>query len=388
MVMRIALAALFLVAVASAGPKGKVIDEVDPRSPDTPLKIVFRPYYCETCAAEGRIEPQNQVISMMRMEVGRLAKVLDLDKGWIVIQTPNFKILSTLARAKVKFKGTQFARADLKRLQEIFPKLRGGREGFTVNPHQRAHLYHIRAERVYSHFAALTDNKQKFLGMQGRYQLILLEEYTPYHTLTDQFIGRGQRMAGIQHHMKEPLNFNLFVTSEQQTAQTKGKGDRLFNNWVVHNVAHNLVDGHGNYYRETWAWLEEGIGHYYERRESTAHNTFCWSEGKPPSDFLKPDWESVIYGLVRRGRDTPLNQWCEKLQPGELSGTENGLSWSIVKWLIETDPIRFTKMLRKLDDYKTKPNAEQCIQYAFNCSPSVLHRRWREYVLANYNKKR
>jgi len=386
--MRLPLAALLLTAAAVAGPKGKVVDEMHPRSPDTPLKIVFRPYYCELCAEEGRIEREDRVISMMRMEVGRLAKVLDLDKGWIVIESPNFKVLSTITRTKVKFKGSRFARADLKRLQEIFPKLRGGREGVTVNAHQRAHLYHIRVERVYCHFAALTDNKQKFLGMQSRYQLILLDGFNPYHTLTDQFIGRGQRVAGIQHHMKETPNFNLFVTSEQQTSRTKGKGDRLFNNWVIHNIAHNLVDGHGNYYRETWGWLEEGVGHYYERREGENHNTFCWSEGKLPADFLKPNWESVIFGLVRRGRDTSLNRWCEKLQPGELTGIENGISWSIVKWLIETEPIRFTKLLRKLDDYQAKPNSAQCIQHAFGCSPSVLHRRWRKYVLENYNKKK
>ena len=388
--MRLPLAALFLAAVAAAGPKGKVVDEVHPRSPDTPLKIVFKPYYCETCAEEGRIEKEDQVLSMMRMEVGRLAKVLDLDKGWIVIQSANFKILSTLTRAKVKFKGSPFVRADLMRLKEIFPKLKIGREGASVNPHQRAHLYHIRAERVYCHFAALTDNKQKFLGMGDRYQLILLDAYNPYHALTDQFIGRGQKMPGIQHHMKDKPNYNMFVASEQQHARTpgKGKGDRAFNNWVIHSIAHNLVDGHGNYYRQTWGWLEEGIGHYYERKENVRHNTFCWSEGKPPADFLKPNWESVIFGLVRRGRDTSLNQWCEKLEPGQLSGIENGMSWSIVKWLVETDPIRFTKMLRKLDDYQLKPNSAQCIQHAFNCSPSVLHKRWREYVLANYNKKK
>ncbi|MHC4163277.1 MAG: hypothetical protein ACYSUM_14200 [Planctomycetota bacterium] len=383
------IAVLLLAAgLGMAGPKGEVHDVTHPRSPGTPLEVKFAPWYCPRCVKEERIEPQERKIRMWRMPVEELAKILDLDKKWLVIETPNFKILSTLGRANVKFKDVQYARADLLRLKTIFPKLGLGREGTTVNAHQRAHLYHIRVERLYSHFAALTDNKKKFLGMDAPYEIYLLDDYAEYSTLTDQFIGRGMRMAGIQHHSKEKPNFNCFPTSEQQYGRTKGRGDRGFSNWVTHNVAHLLVDGFHNYYRETWGWLEEGLAHYYERKEYTNRNTFCWTEGKPPQDFLKPDWESVIYNLVRRGKDPSLSQWCEKLMPGELTGVENGLSWSIVRWLVETEPIRFTKLLRKLNDYENKPTAAQSIEYAFGVSPGVLHSRWREYVRENYGKKK
>ncbi len=379
---------LLAVGVGMAGPKGKATDVMHPRSPETPLEITFSPWYCPLCVKEERIQPEERKIHMMRMPVEELAKLLDLDKKWLVIQTPNFKILSTLGRANIKFKDVAFARADLLRLKTIFPKLGIGREGATVNAHQRAHLYHIRLERLYCHFVALTENKKRYLGMDAPYEVYLLDDYSEYHTLTDQFLGRGMKMAGIQHHSKEKPNFNCFLTSEQQYGRTKGKGDRRFANWVTHCVAHLLVDGFDNYYRETWAWLEEGLAHYYERKEYTRSNTFCWTEGKPPQDFLKPDWESVIYNLVRRGKDPSLSQWCEKLQPGELTGVENGLSWSIVKWLVETEPIRFSKLIRKLNDYENKPTAAQSIEFAFGVSPGVLHSRWREYVRENYGRKK
>ena len=110
--------------------------------------------------------------------------------------------------------------------------------------------------------------------------------------------------------------------------------------------------------------------------------------GKAPQDLHKPDWEFTLYQLVRGAKDTPLNAWCEKLQPAELRSYETGMSWGIVKWLIETEPVRFTIMLDKLDDTKSKPNSAACIQHAFGVSPSVLHQRWREYVLEHYSKKR
>jgi len=375
---------LTLPAFADAEGKKEYDDDTHPRSPGTPLQIVFTPYFCTRCLAEGRITEAKDV-PMMRMPMADLAKTLGLaEDSWIVIQSPHFKLLSTLRSSKVKLKDSRYCRADLERLKVIFPKFAVGRDGAFLDAHERAHLYHIRAERIYAHFAALTDCQKPYLGMEAPYEVYLFDDYAEHHALVDKFIGSANDKAGNQHHDKEPPNFMAFTTAESQVQRTQGKGDGILAAHVTHNVAHILVDGHGNYHRELWGWLEEGLAHYYERREQDRHNTFCWSEGKPPADFLKPDWESVIYGIVRRGRDDPLGEWCEKLQPGQLSGTQNGMSWAIVKWMVDTDPVRFTKLLQKLEDYENKPTCEQCIEFAFNASPTVLHQRWREYVLKEY----
>jgi len=274
----------------------------------------------------------------------------------------------------------------------FFPKLRPGRDGVRLDSHQRAHLYHIRAERWYAHFAALTANKEPYLGMKAPYHLCLFDDYAEHHALNEKFIGRANDKAGVQHHIRREPNFMVFTTSEQQVARDQGRGDTIFQNHVCHNVAHNLCDGHGNYFTETPAWPEEGLGHYYERRENPRHNTFCWSEGSAPRSFLKPDWRGVVRGIVRRKKDPNLSRWCEKLQPGELTGVQNGLSWSIIQYLVETEPIRFTKLMRKLDErHKTGTAAEakqdrcaKAIEHAFGVSPTVLHERWREWVLENY----
>ncbi len=375
---------LCLVAfVATAGPDAPE-DVKHPRSPESPLTVVFTPWYCTQCVKEERCEARDGPFSVMHMDLMDFAKHCDLDKKWLYIETKNFKIVSTLGKSKIKFKHNRYARGDIERLKTIFPKLKPGRDGILLNAHQRAHLYHIRAERVYGHFAALTDNKKPWLGMQGHYQLFLLDDFNEYHTFADDFVGRAQKLAGVQQHVKEKPNFNMFATSEQQVSRTKGKGDSTMQNWFVHNLTHLFIDGYNNYYRETWAWLEEGLAHYYEKMENPRHNTFCFAEGAPPKSFLKPDWRPIIYGLVRRGKDPGLARWCEKLQPGELSGTENGMTWSIVEWLVETEPVRFTKLLNELNDYKAKQNASQCIQKAFGVTPSVLHERWRKYVLDTY----
>jgi hypothetical protein len=368
---------------ALAGTK-RVVDEVHPRSPGTPLEIEYRPYFCAKCLAEKRIEGEPEQIRMMRMPVEKLVEICEVGRKWLAVRTPHFKILTNLRRAKVKLTDSTFIHADLLRLKTIFPKLAIGSQGAVLNAHQRAHLYHIRVERVYSHFRALTKNDKKLFGMEAPYELYLFDDYNEHHILNDKYTGRSNDKAAVQHHIRDKPNFMMVTLAESQHPG----GDRAFSNAVIHNVAHNLADGFGNYYRETWAFLEEGLAHYYERRESPRFNTFCWTEGRQPTLFQKPNWEATILNLVRRGKDTPISEWCEKVQPGELTGIEQGVCWSIVKWMVETDPIRFTKMIEKLQDYKNKPTGAECIQFAFGVSPSTLHARWREYVLEEYAKKR
>ncbi|MHC4940647.1 MAG: hypothetical protein ACYTHK_17030 [Planctomycetota bacterium] len=387
--MHRALAVLSLTALVLAGPSKGPKDIEHPRSPGTPLEIELAPFWCNQCDADtpGFEEPTGKV-TLLRVEPEKLAGLLELDKGYVVIQTRNFRILSTLRKGKVKKKDGRFVAYDLERLKTIFPKLKIGREGANLTAHQRAHLYQIRGERLYAHYSALTDIKKRFLGMSAHYELYLFDDYAEHHKLADKYIGRANDKAGVQDHRRDPPNFMIFTTAESQVAQNDGKGDKIFANHFIHNFAHLLADGTHNYYRETWAWLEEGLAHYYERMENPKHNTFCWTEGKKPDNLLKSSWEGVIYNQVRRKRDTPLSEWCEKLQPGELTAIEHGLCWSIVTWLIETEPVRLAKLMTRIDDVKGKPTSTEAIQFAFGVPPTVLHQRWREWVLEQGKKKK
>ena len=359
--------------------------DTHPRAPGSTLDVVYLPYECARCREEGRLtEGTPHEFPMTRMPVAELAALVGADDDWMAIETPHFRLFSDFRGAQVKFKDSAFLRDDLERLKAIFPALRVGHDGAKLDAHQRLHLYHIRAERWFSHFAALTAHRKPYLGMPERYELYLFQDYSSHHTYVDRFAGGRQDKGGIQIHFRENPNFLVFTTAISVIEKRDGKSDLALANHLAHNVAHALIDGHDNYFRETWAWLEEGLAHYYERRESTRVNNFCWAEGSPPTAFTKPNWEATIFALVRRERDPNLAQWCEKLQPGELTGVENGLSWSLVKWLVETEPLRFSKMLEGIDDTENKPSCSDCIEAAFGVSPSVLHQRWREYVLENY----
>lgn len=392
MSVRRAVAFLSTVLLFAQDDKPKVpLDDVNPRSPTTPLKIQLTPFWCPICIkdrseVEGLVKDPQKSVDLIHKPAALVAKQVEIaDGAWTVIETPHFKIFSTLAGATAKYSDSAFARFDLERLKTITPKISFGPEGAKLDAHQRLHLYHVRLERLYAHFAALTNDQLPNLGMPQPYEIYLFADYSQHHTFCDRYIGGRQDKGGVQWHIREPPNFILFSCAESIVAAQTAKGDGPLANHLFHNVAHCLIDGYNNYFRETPAWLEEGLGHYYERRENIRWNNFCWAEGKAPTDFIKPDWETTIFSIVRRDKDTPFTQWCEKLQPGELSGIENGLSWGVVRWMVESDPIRFTKMIEPMDDLKRNMTSAEMIQEAYGVTPSVLYQRWREYVLEEWS---
>ncbi len=377
-----------LVLAAALAAVASLQDDTDPRSPGMHLAIAFRPYSCMTCVEEKRLEPEAAEsvgeITILRQTALEVAKAVGVEKDFVAIRSPNFVILSALEKAKVKLSDSRFIAADLGRLKEIFPTLAIEAQSVVLNPHQRAHLFHIRAERIYAHFAALTGNTKRYLGMASPYEIYLFDDYATHHKLVDKYIGKSMDKMAVTHHQRERPNFLAVSAYEARTPA----GDWAFSNHVIHSIAHNLADGCNNYSKETWAWLEEGLAHWYERRENPNHNTFCWTEGRAPTMFDKPNWRSAILGLVRRGKDRNLAEWCEKLQPGELTEEEQGLTWSLADFLIATEPVRLARMIDRLEEnYQETISCAQCVEDGFGVSPSVLHQRWREWVLKEYVKK-
>ena len=387
----LAAAALFATpAPATPGsPQGKgAIDDMNPRAPTTPLHITLEPFWCPVCVADKRIKAEPRELTMLRKPVEKVAEQLGIKKEpWLAIETPHFKIFSTLEDGSVKYADSVYARADLDRLKKLGFDFSMGPDSAKLDAHVRVHMYQVRLERQYAHFSALTGNTKPNLGMPLPYEIWLWNDYTTHHEFVDRYVGGKNDKGGVQWHFTEKPNFNVFSCAESVVTSQIAKGDGALANHVFHNVAHLLVDGYNDYTRETPAWIEEGLGHYYERRENPRWNNFCWAEGKPPTDFTKPDWEAIIFTIVRRDKDTPFATWCEKLQPGELSGIENGLSWSIMKWLIETEPLRLTKMFEAMHDQDRNLKPGELIQDAFGCAPNVLYQRWREYVLKEYAGK-
>jgi hypothetical protein len=180
--------------------------------------------------------------------------------------------------------------------------------------------------------------------------------------------------------MKEEPRYIVFATA----ADLFKGGDRQLNNMVVHQSAHSLVKGHNSFTHNAWGWLDEGIAHYYERRESLQFNTFCMQGQDPPGDFLRGDWRQRIRHCVYRKTEPSFGNWCDKATTLDLAAGQHAFTWSYVDWLVTTDPARLAKLLDLAKDADRKPSCTDAIQEVFGITPFALHERWRAYVLESY----
>jgi len=245
-VRRVCLPAVLLGATTLAGtaPAG---DDANPRAPDQALDVKLAPWYCATCLERGLIQGEPRGILFLGRPAAQLARDLKIRGRWQAIESPNFRIFSTLKGARIKAAESRFAGYDLMRLKRIFPKYKGGMDGGYVNAHERAHLYQVRFERLYAHFAALTRNTKPHLGMDQRFEILLFEKPATYRALVKLAGGtlkEGQKL--FTEHVRGPGNHMLCAT----VAEFFKGGDANLNNTMCHIVGEMLVMCHNNYYTD------------------------------------------------------------------------------------------------------------------------------------------
>jgi hypothetical protein len=372
---------LLVTAVAATALGGE--DDRHPREPDKPLSVQLNPWLCSTCSGPGSVKDDAHEIDLFGLAPAEIAKRVGAGRKWYFIESPNFQIFSTLKAVRVKHSDSAFTTADLNRLRTVCPELKLGSGGTYIDAHQRAHLYHVRLERLYAHFAALTSNERRWLGMKDRFEVYLFEGADEYAAFWANVLVRASKPKRVAHrHVEGRKNYLVFAT----TAERHKGGDCQLHCTVFHMVAHNLVNGYNNYYTDTWAWLEEGFGHFYGRRESTRHNHFCLFSGEPPSSLERGNWRKKIYVVAKKKRAPPFHSWCERLDPRQISDMEHAICWSYVEWLARTEPLRLATLVELASDHKKKRTAVEAIQDVFGVAPEQLHEQWREYVLREYKK--
>jgi hypothetical protein len=348
----------------------------NPRAASRPLVVTWKPWYCTSCIEKEKGKPRE--IRMLRQTTAALVGYCKPKKGWTVIESPHFKIFSSLGKATVKASNSRFVNVDMKRLASIFPRLKGRGGSHALTPHQRAHLYHLRLERLYAHFRALTDNARPLLGMKARYEVFLFARYKSHRVIATGFLNKPRDKAGVRSYLKGSPGLLAMSTS----AELFGN-DRALHENVRHHVAHNLANGYGDYYRHTWAFLESGVAHWYDQWETNKAITVCHAGSicrVPP----KSTWRKSVLRLLKRGKDRSLGGWCEKLYPHELTLNEHMIAWCLVDWMIRTDPVRFTRLLDRVQDLEHKPTAAQAIAEVYGASPDALHQRWRDWAREEY----
>lgn len=330
------------------------------------------------------------------------------------VETAHFRIGTSLASWNVPLEPatTKKIRGELSRLKERgLPRVNEKRR--KLDPWLRLHLLAMRAEDLYAElqdWLAVTDadfpadpekvvsNQGRYmgfgpyLGMKGKYLLLLTENGGTYTDYLKRYIGRDSNL-GQRWHFKEVGSLFYGVAADSD-------GARLDHDTALHcnlafNIAHNLIDGFRHYSYDLPVWIKEGLAHWFERRVDPRWNSFDQNEGSLAD--MKPvwRWEPKVRQLVAADKGTPLAEASTWRDYGQIGFEDHMLLWSRWDYLLSLDKARFADFMMqvkgRVDPVTWRPDPSDLIGAArdallktYSLTPLTLDEKWKEWVLKTY----
>ena len=364
--------------------------------PKDKKRILNPDFYCTRCVREGRIAAsgsREDVRLCQRSEAEALAWIersLRIKK-YSYIEDESFKLFMELPGFNTKKFRNPFRVAEMEELHDIFPKV--SKKTVVLNDHQRAHLYLIRAHRLLRDWWWLVGSnpssfgtsypplKGNLLGMKNKQEVFVFRRRRSYATFLEWAIGAKTVAEGCcWHHLSDRA---MLMAMHGQ-----GAVEPAVQNFFLHRMMHNYVDAYRVYSFKLPAWLQMGLGHWVERRESAAYNSFCFSEGTLPRVLNTSKWLPKIQKLVAKGKVKPFVEIANFTEYGDFPPSYHMVNYSLVCFLISLGPKKFRVFINEMKSKKVNESLHAAQVRAFRSAYKMtllrFDQRWRAWVAAVY----
>ncbi len=392
---RTLLAGCLAVALVSAARP--VDDEVDPYSKGDP----------ELLAAAGYLSlgPFPWADGVDTEDVDAILG--DVTMRWV--ETPHFRIGSSLPAYRVPNAEKDGVREELKALKQLLPKVNVRTK--RLDPWLRLHLYALRLERLHAElcellgvddddFVPATEGGKYMgegpcLGMPGKPTVLLFEKSSSlgrYRVrFTDQTVD-----AAVRRLFYDPPSMT-FATSIET-----GKGlfdeDVSLHCHVVFNVTHNLVNSFKYFAYKLPVWVPEGISHWFRRRVDPVWNQFTAVKDNDGPGKAEQDWAVRVRARVGHEYFPAAEELMNWMDYDDLSVVDHMMIWSRIDFLIDQGPDRFARFMDVLKDHpgtvdglfsveQVQARQVQALGAAYQLEPDVFDVQWAAWVEATYPKK-
>ncbi|MFT7620268.1 MAG: hypothetical protein ACI97A_003925 [Planctomycetota bacterium] len=429
MVRMIVALLCLLTAVAHAQLKGEAPDvyEFAPalvykpkyKHDEKRKKIILNPdFFCSQCAKEGRIKHKHrdelkQVLEMTKkfpipMDNGEKERrhgrfrLMDRPAGPIIdflmkqkktkspvfIEDRTFRIFCDLPGFSTKKYISPRREIELEQLHDIFPKV--SKKTVTLNPHQRAHLYLIRAHRILRDFKGLAKAdahkkdmafKGPYIGMYEKFEIYIFQRQENMLDFIKSTLGSADEDGRCWHNLKD--------ASMSAILHSQKRNDFELNNTFTHRMAYNIITGYRKYQYDLPTWVALGYAHLMERRERTDFNTYLLGEQRLPKFPTAKKWKVKIRKLIvskKVPRSFAEIAAFEKLS--DVVPIEHFMVWSQMSFLMNRDQEKMGKFINILKDKKTGESTRnlviRALRIAYGLSIPVMEEQWKEWVLSTY----
>lgn len=321
------------------------------------------------------------------------------------IETPNFRIGFALGPHRVKFEEKKKFIAELTRLAVALPDVKP--DTAIIDPWLRTHLFAQRAEDIHKRFLELihgedfkfADGSGKwegdykgegpYLGMRDKYEVLFL----PTEAMHTKFLTEhaGLQIKNSQRwHFIDQGKISLIAHTEQGQLRV----DEALHAHLAFNLAHNLYDGLLHYSYDTPVWLHEGLAHVFEREVSPNYNSFDSGEGAVAEMSSKANWKPEVMKLIAGDQAPRMAELVSLKSFAELKLPHHFTTWSMIDYLLKTQPDALTKFLwamKSCKDERGIPTGANLLEYqrqkfkeCFEMSYAEFDEAWRNWAMVNY----
>jgi hypothetical protein len=332
----------------------------------------------------------------------------------IWMETEHFRFAIELPKWQVPTEAAtkKKLRAELTELKKVLPKINPKTR--RLDPWLRAHLTAYRMEKLYDETMALfgvtdasfpqdpknviVDAKKTYmgygpyLGMRGKYLVLVVEKGATYQQYLKKYIGRDSRMPQRWHFTDASA---LFFGCPTESNDFPLKHDTALHCALAFNVSQNLLDGFRYYAYDVPVWIKEGFGHWNSRRIDGKWPSFDQNEGSIADMKKLQKWKPFAKAMVgKTDKYAPFPTVAAWRDFGSITFNDHVMVFSRMDYLMSQGPEKWREFLMTVKgrvdanwqaDQKDLVGAtRQGLKDAYGLSFLNFDERWAAWVKATY----
>lgn len=241
------------------------------------------------------------------------------------------------------------------------------RDKKTLDPHEAAHLLARRLEGQYADFQRLFQFDDQRVR-NSLHEVMVFRKGSVMTRACQRYLSMWSDTAA-----KVVGDPSIFVT---WLSKSSFPDDNAFDRHISHHMTHLLYSVfHLREWLHEYAFLDEGLAHYFEFRYFASADNSCNQEGIE-EDLDGSDWPGKVLRMVRSGKYTSLPELVGK-RTDQIAGEEHALAWSLCEYLIQLGPEKMRELWVLL---KEKAELRDALQQVYGVNLLQLETRWKSHV--------
>jgi hypothetical protein len=318
-----------------------------------------KPETCPWCKNDPELMAKAGIVSHGPIPIGLHGSAAIVEAlpaaEWVFLETAHLRWASSLGATTIELEDKKRVASELARLHALLPSV--PLEPRKLDPFLRLHLFAMKGEEEYARFQKLLGVRDadfpearaagkpfmgdgKYLGEKDKYEIVLHAQRAT-HTLFTKDLAGVQVTGALRYHSPTAHKILVSVPAEDPDLRK----DKWLYPHVVHNLSHVFFCGYKHFSYDPPPWLDEGIACALEKEIEPASTTNEGEEGAM-SDLKGPrDWSAAVRKLVAAGKARPLADLMHVKTLDALDLDARVTCWSMVRFLIDTQPEGFAKLL-------------------------------------------